>query len=80
TLKNFNHSLQINLINYFLYTHKFSQLIIHNNIKKQIIQINSKSNKINNKHNSNYNTTKFNNIKLTQSLTLNLTKYNITIH
>ena len=51
-LGDFDRSLQVNLVGYFLCAREFSRLMIRDGIKGRIIQINSKSGKVGSKHNS----------------------------
>lgn len=53
-LGDFDRSLQVNLVGYFLCAREFSRLMIRDGIKGRIIQINSKSGKVGSKHNSGY--------------------------
>ena len=68
----FDRSLQVNLVGYFLCAREFSRLMIRDGIKGRIIQINSKSGKVGSKHNSGYSAAKFGGVGLTQSLALDL--------
>lgn len=79
-LGEFDRSLQVNLMGYFLCAHEFSRLMILNSIQEHVIQINSKTGKMGSKHNSGYSAAKFGGVGLTQSLVLNLTEYGITVH
>ncbi|MBD2814437.1 sorbitol-6-phosphate dehydrogenase [Xenorhabdus sp. Flor] len=79
-LTDFELSLQVNLIGYFLTAREFSRLMIRDGIKGRIIQINSKSGKVGSKHNSGYSAAKFGGVGLTQSLALDLAEYGITVH
>lgn len=79
-LTDFNLSLQVNLVGYFLCSREFSKLMIRDGIKGRIIQINSKSGKVGSKHNSGYSAAKFGGVGLTQSLALDLAEYGITVH
>lgn len=79
-LKDFTHSLQVNLVGYFLCAREFSRLMMRDGIQGRIIQINSKSGKVGSKHNSGYSAAKFAGVGLTQSLALDLAQYGITVH
>ena len=79
-LGDFDRSLQVNLVGYFLCAREFSRLMIRDGIKGRIIQINSKSGKVGSKHNSGYSAAKFGGVGLTQSLALDLAEYGITVH
>ncbi|CCP04348.1 Sorbitol-6-phosphate dehydrogenase [Erwinia amylovora Ea644] len=79
-LTDFDLSLQVNLVGYFLCSREFSKLMIRDGIKGRIIQINSKSGKVGSKHNSGYSAAKFGGVGLTQSLALDLAEYGITVH
>lgn len=79
-LSDFDLSLQVNLVGYFLCAREFSRLMIREGIKGRIIQINSKSGKVGSKHNSGYSAAKFGGVGLTQSLALDLAEYGITVH
>lgn len=79
-LNDFDLSLQVNLVGYFLCAREFSRLMIRDNIAGRIIQINSKSGKVGSKHNSGYSAAKFGGVGLTQSLALDLAEYGITVH
>lgn len=79
-LDDFERSLQVNLVGYFLCAREFSKTMIKQGIKGRIIQINSKSGKIGSKHNSGYSAAKFGGVGLTQSLALDLAEYGITVH
>lgn len=79
-LNDFDLSLQVNLVGYFLCAREFSKLMIRDGIKGRIIQINSKSGKVGSKHNSGYSAAKFGGVGLTQSLALDLAEYGITVH
>lgn len=79
-LEDFDRSLQVNLVGYFLCAREFSRLMIRDGIKGRIIQINSKSGKTGSKHNSGYSAAKFGGVGLTQSLALDLAEYGITVH
>jgi sorbitol-6-phosphate 2-dehydrogenase len=79
-LNDFDQSLQVNLVGYFLCAREFSKLMIRDGIKGRIIQINSKSGKVGSKHNSGYSAAKFGGVGLTQSLALDLAEYGITVH
>ena len=74
-LGDFDRSLQVNLVGYFLCAREFSRLMIRDGIK-----INSKSGKVGSKHNSGYSAAKFGGVGLTQSLALDLAEYGITVH
>lgn len=69
-LGDFDRSLQVNLVGYFLCAREFSRLMIRDGIQGRIIQINSKSGKVGSKHNSGYSAAKFGGVGLTQSLAL----------
>ena len=58
-LGDFDRSLQVNLVGYFLCAREFSRLMIRDGIAGRIIQINSKSGKVGSKHNSGYSAAKF---------------------
>ncbi|MGA7508149.1 MAG: sorbitol-6-phosphate dehydrogenase [Erwinia billingiae] len=79
-LSDFDLSLQVNLVGYFLCAREFSKLMIRDGIRGRIIQINSKSGKVGSKHNSGYSAAKFGGVGLTQSLALDLAEYGITVH
>lgn len=79
-LGDFDRSLQVNLVGYFLCAREFSRLMIRDGIAGRIIQINSKSGKVGSKHNSGYSAAKFGGVGLTQSLALDLADYGITVH
>ncbi|ABR73814.1 sorbitol-6-phosphate 2-dehydrogenase [Actinobacillus succinogenes] len=79
-LKDFNVSVNVNLIGYFLSAKHFSRLMIRDGIKGRIIQINSKSGKVGSKFNSGYSAAKFGGVGLTQSLALDLADKGITVH
>lgn len=79
-LNDFDMSLQVNLVGYFLCAREFSKLMIRDGILGRIIQINSKSGKVGSKHNSGYSAAKFGGVGLTQSLALDLAEYGITVH
>ncbi len=80
SLVDFNRSLQVNLIGYFLCAREFSRLMIRDGVAGRIIQINSKSGKVGSKHNSGYSAAKFGGVGLTQSIALDLAEYGITVH
>ncbi len=79
-LGDFDRSLQVNLVGYFLCAREFSRLMIRDGVQGRIIQINSKSGKVGSKHNSGYSAAKFGGVGLTQSLALDLAEYGITVH
>lgn len=79
-MKDFDISLQVNLVGYFLCAREFSKLMIRDGIAGRIIQINSKSGKVGSKHNTGYSAAKFGGVGLTQSLALDLAEYGITVH
>ncbi len=79
-LDDFDLSLQVNLVGYFLCAREFAQLMIRDKVPGRIIQINSKSGKVGSKHNSGYSAAKFGGVGLTQSLALDLAEYGITVH
>ncbi|AOV10032.1 MULTISPECIES: sorbitol-6-phosphate dehydrogenase [Enterobacteriaceae] len=79
-LSDFNLSLNVNLVGYFLCAREFSKLMIRDKAAGRIIQINSKSGKVGSKHNSGYSAAKFGGVGLTQSLALDLAEYGITVH
>ncbi len=79
-LGDFDRSLQVNLVGYFLCAREFSRLMIRDGHGGRIIQINSKSGKVGSKHNSGYSAAKFGGVGLTQSLALDLADYGITVH
>ncbi|MFS2222659.1 sorbitol-6-phosphate dehydrogenase [Pantoea sp. B65] len=79
-LNDFDKSLQVNLVGYFLCAREFSKLMIRDGAGGRIIQINSKSGKVGSKHNSGYSAAKFGGVGLTQSLALDLAEYGITVH
>lgn len=79
-IKDFDTSLQVNLVGYFLCAREFSKLMIRDHIPGRIIQINSKSGKVGSKHNSGYSAAKFGGVGLTQSLALDLAEHGITVH
>ncbi|WP_337265016.1 MULTISPECIES: sorbitol-6-phosphate dehydrogenase [unclassified Serratia (in: enterobacteria)] len=79
-LGDFDRSLQVNLVGYFLCAREFSRLMIRDGVAGRIIQINSKSGKVGSKHNSGYSAAKFGGVGLTQSLALDLADYGITVH
>lgn len=64
-LGDFDRSLQVNLVGYFLCAREFSRLMIRDGIQGRIIQINSKSGKVGSKHNSGYSAAKFGGVGLT---------------
>lgn len=70
-LGDFDRSLQVNLVGYFLCAREFSRLMIRDGIQGRIMQINSKSG---------YSAAKFGGVGLTQSLALDLAEYGITVH
>ncbi len=76
-LGDFDRSLQVNLVGYFLCAREFSRLMIRDGIQGRIIQINSKSGKVGSKHNSGYSAAKFGGVGLTQSLPQYATKLGI---
>ncbi|UXN36656.1 sorbitol-6-phosphate dehydrogenase [Avibacterium paragallinarum] len=78
--KDFDTSLQVNLVGYFLCAREFAKLMIRDGIAGRIIQINSKSGKVGSKHNTGYSAAKFGGVGLTQSLALDLAEYGITVH
>lgn len=79
-LNDFDMSLQVNLVGYFLCAREFSKLMVRDGINGRIIQINSKSGKVGSKHNAGYSAAKFGGVGLTQSLALDLAEYGITVH
>jgi len=79
-LSDFDRSIQVNLVGYFLCAREFAKLMIRDGIAGRIIQINSKSGKVGSKHNSGYSAAKFGGVGLTQSLALDLAEYGITVH
>ncbi|MEN4569298.1 sorbitol-6-phosphate dehydrogenase [Pantoea agglomerans] len=79
-LSDFDLSLKVNLVGYFLCAREFSKQMIRDGIKGRIIQINSKSGMVGSKHNSGYSAAKFGGVGLTQSLALDLAEYGITDH
>ncbi|MCL2898148.1 sorbitol-6-phosphate dehydrogenase [Brenneria tiliae] len=79
-LNDFDLSLQVNLVGYFLCAREFAKLMIRDGIAGRIIQINSKSGKVGSKHNSGYSAAKFGGVGLTQSLALDLAEFGITVH
>ncbi|MDO4626641.1 MAG: sorbitol-6-phosphate dehydrogenase [Pasteurellaceae bacterium] len=79
-LKDFELSVSVNLTGYFLCAREFAKLMIRDNIKGRIIQINSKSGKVGSKHNSGYSAAKFGGVGLTQSLALDLADSGITVN
>jgi len=79
-LNDFDLSLQVNLVGYFLCAREFSKLMIRDGVAGRIIQINSKSGKVGSKHNAGYSAAKFGGVGLTQSLALDLADYGITVH
>jgi sorbitol-6-phosphate 2-dehydrogenase len=79
-LNDFDLSLQVNLVGYFLCAREFSRLMIRDRIPGRIIQINSKSGKVGSKHNAGYSAAKFGGVGLTQSMALDLAEYGITVH
>ncbi len=79
-LADFDLSLQVNLVGYFLCAREYTKLMIRDGIAGRIIQINSKSGKVGSKHNSGYSAAKFGGVGLTQSLALDLAEYGITVH
>ena len=66
-LGDFDRSLQVNLVGYFLCAREFSRLMIRDG-------------KVGSKHNSGYSAAKFGGVGLTQSLALDLAEYGITVH
>lgn len=79
-LNEFNLSLQINLVGYFLCSREFSKLMVRDKVKGKIIQINSKSGKVGSKHNSGYSSAKFGGVGLTQTMALDLAEHGITVN
>lgn len=79
-LNDFDMTLQVNLVGYFLCAREFSKLMVRDGINGRIIQINSKSGKVGSKHNAGYSAAKFGGVGLTQSLALDLAEYGITVH
>ncbi|MEC5342460.1 sorbitol-6-phosphate dehydrogenase [Brenneria populi] len=79
-LNDFDLSLQVNLVGYFLCAREFAKLMIRDGLSGRIIQINSKSGKVGSKHNSGYSAAKFGGVGLTQSLALDLAEFGITVH
>lgn len=79
-LNDFDMSLQVNLVGYFLCAREFSRLMIRDKTAGRIIQINSKSGKVGSKHNAGYSAAKFGGVGLTQSLALDLAEHGITVH
>ena len=79
-LKDFEFSVAVNLTGYFLCAREFAKLMVRDNIKGRIIQINSKSGKVGSKHNSGYSAAKFGGVGLTQSLALDLADHGITVN
>ncbi|WP_434335293.1 sorbitol-6-phosphate dehydrogenase [Mycoplasma capricolum subsp. capricolum] len=73
-------SLKINLDGYFLTAKQAAKIMIKNNTKGNIIQINSKSGRVGSKYNSGYSAAKFGGVGLTQSLALDLAEYNIRVN
>jgi len=70
----------INLNGYFLVARESAKIMIKNNIKGSIIQINSKSGRVGSKHNTGYSAAKFGGVGLTQSLALDLAEHNIRVN
>ncbi len=79
-LNDFDLSLQVNLVGYFLCAREFARMMIRDGAGGRIIQINSKSGKVGSKHNAGYSAAKFGGVGLTQSLALDLAEYGITVH
>ncbi|QVK06854.1 sorbitol-6-phosphate dehydrogenase [Mycoplasma mycoides] len=73
-------SLKINLDGYFLTAKQAAKIMIKNNTKGNIIQINSKSGKVGSKYNSGYSAAKFGGVGLTQSIALDLAEHNIRVN
>ncbi|QVK08543.1 sorbitol-6-phosphate dehydrogenase [Mycoplasma mycoides] len=73
-------SLKINLDGYFLSAKQAAKIMIKNNTKGNIIQINSKSGRVGSKYNSGYSAAKFGGVGLTQSLALDLAEHNIRVN
>ncbi|CBW53747.1 Sorbitol 6 Phosphate 2 Dehydrogenase [Mycoplasma mycoides subsp. capri LC str. 95010] len=73
-------SLKINLDGYFLTAKQAAKIMIKNNTKGNIIQINSKSGRVGSKYNSGYSAAKFGGVGLTQSLALDLAEHNIRVN
>ncbi|UKS53702.1 sorbitol-6-phosphate dehydrogenase [Mycoplasma feriruminatoris] len=73
-------SIKINLDGYFLTARQAARIMIKNNTKGNIIQINSKSGRVGSKFNSGYSAAKFGGVGLTQSLALDLAEHNIRVN
>ncbi|AME10233.1 sorbitol-6-phosphate dehydrogenase [Mycoplasma mycoides subsp. mycoides] len=73
-------SLKINLDGYFLTAKQAAKIMIKNNTKGNIIQINSKSGRVGSKYNSGYSAAKFGGVGLTQSIALDLAEHNIRVN
>ncbi|QVJ95517.1 sorbitol-6-phosphate dehydrogenase [Mycoplasma mycoides] len=78
--KDFITSLKINLDGYFLTAKQAAKIMIKNNTKGNIIQINSKSGRVGSKYNSGYSAAKFGGVGLTQSIALDLAEHNIRVN
>lgn len=79
-LRDFDFSVKVNLVGYFLCAREFAKLMVRDGIQGRIIQINSKSGKVGSKHNSGYSAAKFGGVGLTQSLALDLADNGITVN
>lgn len=79
-LQDFEKSLAVNLVGYFLCAKAFAKLMIRDAIAGRIIQINSKSGKVGSKYNAGYSAAKFGGVGLTQSLALDLADKGITVN
>ncbi len=80
-LGDFDRSLQVNLVGYFLCAREFSRLMIRDGIKGRIIQDQPRNPaKSAVSYNSGYSAAKFGGVGLTQSLALDLAEYGITVH
>ncbi|KYJ02161.1 sorbitol-6-phosphate 2-dehydrogenase, partial [Salmonella enterica subsp. enterica serovar Typhimurium] len=72
--------LQVNLVGYYLCAREFSRLMIRDGNLGRNIQKNTKTVKVGCKHNSGYRAAKFGGVGVTQSLSLYLEEYGITVH
>ena len=79
-LGDFDRSLQVNLVGYFLCAREFSRLMIRDGIQGRIIQINSKSGLRGSKANFAYAGGKFGGVGLTQSFALELAPFRIKVN
>ena len=79
-LGDFDRSLQVNLVGYFLCAREFSRLMIRDGIQGRIIQINSKSGQSGQQTQLWLQRSEICGVGLTQSLALDLAEYGITVH